>query len=97
VLLDAYTPDRYGGSGKTADWSLAAEYARDKGLPPLVLAGGLTPENVAEAIQSTLTSGVDTASGVESQPGRKSAELVQQFVAEARRGFAEISNPKSEI
>jgi phosphoribosylanthranilate isomerase len=71
-----------GGTGHRVDWGALA---REEPLPvPAALAGGLTPENVAAAIQATGTCGVDTASGVEDSPGRKNADLVGRFVAAAR-------------
>lgn len=95
VLLDALAAGEYGGTGQKLDWSTLADRAEllsfDLPRPiPLILAGGLTPENVAEAIRLVKPQGVDVASGVESSPGRKDAEKVKAFVAEARRGFAEI-------
>jgi phosphoribosylanthranilate isomerase len=89
VLLDS-GGGAYGGSGTTADWSLAARYGAEIGSPPLVLAGGLRPDNVAEAIRSVRPRSVDVASGVEASPGRKQGELVEQFVIAARRAFASI-------
>lgn len=94
VLLDAYRPGQYGGTGAVGDWSAAAEYARlradesSRGLPPLVLAGGLTAENVAEAIAAVKPRAVDTASGVESQPGQKDPRRLRDFVAAARQALA---------
>jgi phosphoribosylanthranilate isomerase len=67
----------YGGSGVTADWDGAAELAKKY---TLLLAGGLTPENVAEAIRQVRPWGVDVASGVESAPGEKDASKVTAFV-----------------
>jgi phosphoribosylanthranilate isomerase len=95
VLLDAIAAGQYGGTGQKLDWSTLADRAEllsfDRAHPlPLILAGGLTPENVADAIRLVRPHGVDVASGVESSPGRKDAEKVKAFVAEARRGFAEI-------
>jgi phosphoribosylanthranilate isomerase len=84
VLLDAYQPGVYGGTGATADWGVAAEYVATPGVPPLVLAGGLTPTNVAEAIAAVHPAAVDTAGGVESSPGRKDPALVREFVRAAR-------------
>jgi len=89
VLLDTYSGKAYGGSGQTGNWSLLAEYPREE-LPPVVLAGGLNPDNVAEAIRAVRPMAVDVASGVESSPGRKSAELVVQFVALARATLSEV-------
>lgn len=86
-LVDSYRKGQYGGTGQVADWSLLGGYAREGAAPPLVLAGGLTPENVAEAIQAVHPYAVDTASGVESSPGRKDPELVERFVAAARTAF----------
>ncbi len=83
VLLDSLVPGEYGGTGKTADWSTARQYAAQPGLPPLVLAGGLTPENVADAITAVRPAAVDTASGVESRPGRKDPAAVEAFVRAA--------------
>jgi phosphoribosylanthranilate isomerase len=85
VLLDAFRKGAYGGTGEVADWSAAKTYrpVGDRPLPPLVLAGGLTPENVAEAIRTVRPAAVDTASGVESAPGRKDPELVRRFVRAA--------------
>lgn len=94
VLLDAYQPGEYGGTGRTADWSAAAEYARTAGMPPLVLAGGLTAENVAAAIEQARPAAVDTAGGVESAPGVKDHGRMREFVAAAKRGFSRISAAK---
>ena len=87
VLVDATQGGQYGGTGRIADWSQAARYPLAPWHPPLVLAGGLTPENVAEAIQAVHPYAVDTASGVESSPGRKDPELVKRFVAAAKAAF----------
>lgn len=88
LLLDAGVPGRYGGTGKRLNWTeVAARYAAAR-WPPLVLAGGLRPENVAEAIRGVRPFGVDTASGVESARGEKDPELIWRFVAEARRALA---------
>ena len=80
-LLDASVKGLYGGSGITADWSAAAELA---GKYPLLLAGGLTPENVANAVQQVRSWGVDVASGVESEPGKKDAHKMLRFVMAVR-------------
>jgi phosphoribosylanthranilate isomerase len=90
VLFDARKPGQYGGTGKTADWDTLKDYPQDGWHPLLVLAGGLTPDNVAKAIQAVRPSGVDTASGVEQSPGRKDAVLVARFVSEARRALATL-------
>jgi phosphoribosylanthranilate isomerase len=76
-LVDAAVKGAYGGTGATADWSAAAGLAKRY---PLLLAGGLTPENVAEAIRQVHPWGVDVASGVESSPGRKDAGRMKVFV-----------------
>jgi len=70
-----------GGSGKVFDWTLAAEAPTTVNL---ILAGGLTPDNVADGIAAVEPWGVDVASGVESEPGRKDATLVRKFIANAR-------------
>ena len=87
TMLDSLVMGEYGGTGKTADWTTARQYASRPGLPPLVLAGGLTPENVAEAIAAVHPAAVDVASGVESSPGRKDATAVGAFVRAARAAF----------
>ncbi len=87
TLLDARQPGRYGGTGALGDWNLAASYQAETGAPPLVLAGGLGPENVGQAIASVRPAAVDTASGVESAPGVKDPALVQRFVAAACAAF----------
>jgi phosphoribosylanthranilate isomerase len=81
-LLDASVKGTYGGTGVTADWDRAAELARQY---PLLLAGGLTPENVAEAIERVQPWGVDVASGVESSPGEKDPTKVRAFVQAVRK------------
>lgn len=82
ILLDAPQP----GSGSTFDWDAAA--AAFSGVPGLILAGGLNPDNVAEAIARFSPAAVDVASGVEAAPGVKSAHLVRQFIASARQQSA---------
>ena len=87
VLLDAGVPGQYGGTGQTADWTAASQYPCEPWHPPLVLAGGLTAANVAEAVAAVRPAAVDTASGVESSPGSKSLERVREFVAAAKRAL----------
>jgi phosphoribosylanthranilate isomerase len=88
ILLDALDPQQYGGTGRTLDWNrLETEVPRLGGVS-WVLAGGLTPENVGRAIRQLQPSGVDTASGVESAPGRKDPDRVRAFVDAAREAFA---------
>jgi len=80
-LVDASVKGVYGGSGVTADWDGAAELAKKY---PLLLAGGLTPENVAEAVRRVKPWGVDVASGVESRPGVKDEAKMRAFVQAVR-------------
>jgi phosphoribosylanthranilate isomerase len=80
VLFDAKVPGQHGGTGQQAPWHLLADWQ----MPyPLILAGGLTPENVAEAIRIVRPYGVDVASGVESAPGVKEAEKMRRFIGNA--------------
>ena len=81
VLFDAYHPDEYGGTGLRFDWTLLAEY-RDK---PWVLAGGLTPDNVAAAIGISGAAAVDVSGGVESSGGIKSHQKIAAFIVAAQQ------------
>ncbi len=80
VLLDAYQPGIPGGTGETFDW----QRVPNQSAQPIVLAGGLTAENVALAIQSAQVYGVDVSGGVESAPGKKDALKVEQFIRNAK-------------
>ena len=87
ILIDAGTPDQLGGTGRPLDWErLGKERAagRFTDWPPILLAGGLTPVNVAEAIRVTSPAGVDVSSGVELGPGRKDHAKVERFVQTTR-------------
>jgi phosphoribosylanthranilate isomerase len=87
LLADAKVSGELGGTGHTFDWSLVTELARDRAL---VLAGGLTADNVAAAVARVRPYGVDTASGVESTgPRAKDPEKMRAFVREARRAASE--------
>jgi len=90
VLIDAHVKGAYGGTGQVADWPTVKRYPVDKDDPPLVLAGGLSPSNVAEAIRAVSPAAVDTASGVESAPGKKDPAAVEAFVRAARAALAEV-------
>ena len=81
VLLDAYVPGLPGGTGATFDWSVARLVARER---KVTLAGGITPDNVAEAVRAVAPYCVDTASGVELSPGHKDARLVRELVRRAK-------------
>ena len=75
-LLDTWHPDLSGGTGKQFDWRLAKDLATDF---PVILAGGLNPDNVQEAIQTVFPWGIDVCSGLEDAPGRKDFALVTKF------------------
>ena len=77
-LLDAHAPGRRGGTGETFDWTLVA---RRRSREPLILSGGLTPDNVGEAIRVARPFAVDVASGVEAEPGRKDPARLEAFFA----------------
>ncbi|MBI3977392.1 MAG: phosphoribosylanthranilate isomerase [Chloroflexi bacterium] len=81
ILIDAYQPGHWGGAGVTGDWSLAAEAARRH---PIILAGGLSPANVAAAIKAVCPWGVDVSSGVETA-GRKDPDKIRAFIHAAGR------------
>ena len=82
ILLDAHVEGKMGGTGRTFDWDLAIQ-AKSLGKP-IILAGGLTPENVAEAVRKVQPYAVDVSSGVESSPGRKDHDKIREFIANVR-------------
>ena len=82
-VLDSYDPITVGGTGKICDWEKAKPLTRSSTLP-ILLAGGLTPDNVADAIQQVRPAGVDVSSGVESSIGVKDLAKVKAFIAAAR-------------
>lgn len=85
VLVDAHVAGHFGGTGQTAPWELLADFRPDV---PLILAGGLTPENVTEAIRIVQPYGVDVASGVEKSPGCKDPDKMRRFIQNAREAAA---------
>jgi phosphoribosylanthranilate isomerase len=87
VLVDAHVPGHYGGTGQTIPWKLLTTFRPEV---PLILAGGLTPDNVAEAIRIVQPYAVDVASGVESSPGQKDTEKMRRFIGIAREAAAEL-------
>ncbi|HEU5100078.1 MAG TPA: phosphoribosylanthranilate isomerase [Roseiflexaceae bacterium] len=91
LLIDAHIPGSYGGTGVLADWERAAELAR---LRPIVLAGGLTPENVGAAIRQVRPWGVDVSSGVETD-GVKDGAKIRAFVAAARAADQQLARDQA--
>jgi phosphoribosylanthranilate isomerase len=81
VLIDGHLPGQYGGTGRHAPWQLLADF--QPGVP-VILAGGLTPDNVAEAVRVVRPYAVDVASGVESAPGVKDPEKLRRFIDNVR-------------
>lgn len=93
ILIDASKPGEYGGTGEVVDWgAVSAARPALEGIP-LVLAGGLTPFNVAAAIAKVRPEAVDTASGVESAPANKDPMLVRAFVNAAKKAFQQLEPP----
>jgi phosphoribosylanthranilate isomerase len=88
VLIDADAGAEFGGTGHVADWSRITSERRSLAGLPLILAGGLKPANVSDAITVVRPDGVDVASGVEREPGIKDEYLVGEFVAAAKQAFA---------
>jgi phosphoribosylanthranilate isomerase len=88
-VVDAAPPGVYGGAGVKADWDAARTLAR---RVPVMLAGGLTPDNVAEAVRAVRPAGVDVSSGVERAPGRKDWDKVKSFIRAAREAAAELES-----
>ena len=82
-LLDAYSPGARGGTGEKFNWNLAIE--AQKFGKPVFLAGGLTPENVGDAVRKVRPFGVDVSSGVESSPGKKDHAKIRAFIAAVRK------------
>lgn len=91
ILLDAYHSDKLGGSGETFDWELAREAKERFGLP-IILAGGLTPENVGDAIAAVRPYAVDVSSGVESEPGRKDHAKLKAFIRAVHKADAALES-----
>jgi phosphoribosylanthranilate isomerase len=83
VVLDSRTPAGFGGTGRTADWEMAAALVSRLACP-VVLAGGLNAENLPAAAQAVRPAGLDVSSGIETAPGRKSAALMEQLFAQWR-------------
>ncbi len=88
VLVDAVCEGSYGGTGRIANWKSMAETRDLLGKVPLILAGGLSPENVGEAIRLVRPDAVDVASGVETSARRKDAKLMQRFIETALNALA---------
>lgn len=97
VVLDTYHPRILGGTGQTGDWVLAKNLVQELSLP-VVLAGGLTPANVAEAVETVQPYGVDVSSGVEveAEPGRKDLEKLRRFIQAVQRADDRLSTPPQE-
>lgn len=83
VLLDTHRPGRMGGTGESFDWKLAQE-AKQFGIP-IIVAGGLSPQNVADCIRQAQPYGVDVVSGVERSPGKKDPSLVREFILNSQQ------------
>ncbi len=92
ILVDGSKPGEYGGTGEVADWNAVASTKPIFGEIPLVLAGGLSPFNVADAIAKVRPDAVDTASGVETRPGNKDPMLVRAFVNAAKKAFQQLES-----
>jgi phosphoribosylanthranilate isomerase len=85
ILVDSYVPGKYGGTGTTHDWELSGRLRKSIHPKPLILAGGLTPENVEEAIRMVKPYAVDVSSGVESRPGFKDKNKVLKFFKSTKK------------
>jgi phosphoribosylanthranilate isomerase len=84
ILLDAYNPGLYGGTGETFPWDLAVMAREQYPDKRILLSGGLTPANVRQAVEEVRPAGVDVASGVESAPGIKDLGMVREFIEQVR-------------
>jgi phosphoribosylanthranilate isomerase len=92
LLLDGYDSGLYGGTGRTADWRLARE-ARRYGR--VIVAGGLRPENVAQAIAESQPFGIDVASGVEARPGKKDPRALRELMREVEAANGAIDGEQA--
>lgn len=90
ILVDAFSRNQWGGTGVLADWELARRLQKSARVP-LILAGGLTPENVGEALRSVMPYGVDVSSGVERTPGIKDQRKIIAFISTVRSADLEAS------
>jgi phosphoribosylanthranilate isomerase len=95
ILLDAYAPTQYGGTGETMDWALGHRVVFAEPGRKVVLAGGLVPDNVAKAIEQVRPFAVDVASGVESLPGKKDLRKVEEFLKAVRGVSSDQSGPSA--
>jgi phosphoribosylanthranilate isomerase len=87
ILLDAHAPVVFGGTGETFDWSLALDFKSRYPNTAMILAGGITPSNIAEAIRQVRPAAIDVASGAELSPGVKDFTKVQELLAACRQGL----------
>jgi phosphoribosylanthranilate isomerase len=90
ILLDAHVPGEFGGTGSLVDLKLAASFSHQHPRLHLILSGGLTPANVAEAIRVVRPYAVDVASGVEANPRSKDRIKMRDFIAAARSAFSDL-------
>jgi phosphoribosylanthranilate isomerase len=84
ILLDSSSDAGFGGTGRTFPWLLAERFTKEHPDFEVILAGGLTPENVAEAVTRVQPFGIDVTTGVEASPGRKDRQRLRAFIAAAR-------------
>ncbi|MDE0570034.1 MAG: phosphoribosylanthranilate isomerase [Verrucomicrobiales bacterium] len=81
ILLDAYCPDKYGGTGHSFEWNIGERFVKENPQTHVILAGGLDPSNVSDAIKSVRPSAVDVASGVENDIGFKDPDSIRKFIS----------------
>ncbi|MBI2816886.1 MAG: phosphoribosylanthranilate isomerase [Acidobacteria bacterium] len=93
-LLDAFVSGMVGGTGQAFDWAVVE---KTKQFGRIILAGGLNASNVAEAVRRVRPWGIDVCSGVETEPGKKSPELIRKFIAVVRQTEAELAGHREQI
>jgi phosphoribosylanthranilate isomerase len=91
ILLDAHAPGVYGGTGETIDWKLARKFAQENPDLPVILAGGITPANVTEALLTAKPAAIDVASGAESAPGVKDFDKVAALLSACREQQMDVT------